>query len=81
MRGNSTNKLPEYQSLPSLDNLDKHCKNLLQKSCNLSKADFPESLNTKPIDSLNQKVTIEEIKESITYLKTKKAPRLDNITS
>ena len=39
-----------------------------------------EPLNSKPIDSLNQKKTIEEIKESIKYLKTKKASSLDNIT-
>ena len=35
----------------------------------------------KPIDSLNQKMTKEEIKESIKYLKTKTAPGLDNITN
>ena len=43
----------------------------------MTKQDFPEPLNTKPIDSLNQKITIEEIKKSIKYLKTKKAPGLD----
>ena len=81
IKGNSSNTSPEYQTLPSLNDLDKHYKNLLQKNCNLTKQNFPEPLNTKPIDSLNQKITIEEIKESIKYLKTKKAPGLDNITN
>ena len=47
----------------------------------MAKQNFLEPLNSKPIDSLNQKLTIEEIKESIKYLKTKKAPGLDNITN
>ena len=47
----------------------------------MTKQDFSEPLNTKPIDSLNQRTTIEEIKESIKYLKTIKAPGLDNITN
>ena len=72
---------PEYQTRPSLNVLDKHCKNLLQKNCNLTKQNSPEPFSTKPIDSLNQKITIEEIKESIKYMKTKKAPGLDNITN
>ena len=45
----------------------------------MTKQDFPEPLNTKPIDSLNQKITIQEIKESIKHLKTKKVAGLDNI--
>ena len=65
IKSNSSNKSPEYQALPSLNDLDKHYKNLLQKDCNLTKQDFPEQLNTKPIDSLNQKIAIQEIKESI----------------
>ena len=79
IQSNSSNKSSEYQTLPSLNDLDKHYKNLLQKDCNLTKQDFPEPLNTKPIDSLNQNITIQEIKESINYLKTKKTPGLDNI--
>ena len=47
-----------------------------KKNCNLTKQNFSKPLNTKPIDSLNQKTTIEEIKKSIKYLKTKKAPGL-----
>ena len=81
IKGNSSNTSPEYQTLPSLNDLDKHYKNLLQKNCNLTKQNLPEPLNTKPIDSLNQKITIEEIKESIKYLKTQKAPGLNNITN
>ena len=46
-------KSTEYQTLPYLNDLDKHYKNLLQKDCNLTKQDLPKSLNTKPIDSLN----------------------------
>ena len=45
----------------------------------MTKQSFPDSLNTKPIDFLNKKITIEGIKESIKYLKTKKAPVLDNL--
>ena len=62
--GNASNKLPEYQSLPSLNDLDKHYKTLPQKSYSLTKQDFPEPLNTKPTDSLNQKIII------VKYLKT-----------
>ena len=47
----------------------------------MRKQNFPEPFNIKPIHSLNQKITIEEIKESINYLKTKKATSLDNITN
>ena len=47
----------------------------------MTKQEFSGLLNTKPIDSLNQRTTIEEIKESIKYLKTIKAPGLDNITN
>ena len=61
IKGNSSNKSPEYQTLPSLNDLDKHYKNLLQKDGNLTKKDFPETLNTKPIDSLNQKITIRKV--------------------
>ena len=61
---------PDYQTLSSLNDLDKHYKNLLQKNCNLTKQNFPEPLNTKAIDSLNEKIIIEEIKESIKCLKT-----------
>ena len=68
IKSNSSNKSPEYQTLSSLNDLDKHYKNVLQKDCNLKKKDFPEPLNTKPIDSLNQKITVQEIKESIKYL-------------
>ena len=81
IKGNSSNKSPEYQTLPSLNDLDKHYKNLIQKDCNLIKQDFPEPLKTKPTDSLNRKITIQEIKESIKYLKTKKVPGLHNITN
>ena len=63
-----------------MNDSDKRYKSLLQKSCNLTK-DFPEPLNTKPIDSLNRKVTVEEIEESIKFLKTKEAHGLDNITN
>ena len=81
IKGNSSNKSPEYQTLPSLNDLDKHYKNLIQKDCTLIKQDFPEPLKTKPTDSLNRKITIQEIKESIKYLKTKKVPGLHNITN
>ena len=47
----------------------------------MTKQDFPEPLDTKPLDSLNQKITIQEIKESIKHLKTKKAASLENITN
>ena len=47
----------------------------------MTKQDFPEPLNIKSVDSLNQKITTEETNESIKYLKTKKAPGLDNITN
>ena len=81
LKGISSNTSPEYQTRPSLNVLDKHCKNLLQKNCNLTKQNSPEQFSTKPVDSLNQKITIEEIEESIKYMKTKKAPGLDNITN
>ena len=64
-----------------MNDLDKHYKSLLQKNCNLTKQDFLDPLNTKPIDSLNQKIIVAEIKESIKYFKTKKAPGLDNIAN
>ena len=32
IKGNSSNKSPEYQTLPSLNDLDKHYKNLIQKN-------------------------------------------------
>ena len=64
-----------------MNDLDTHYKNLLQKDCNLTKEDFPEPLNTKPTDSLNEKITIKEIKVGIKYLKTKKVPGLDNMTN
>ena len=51
-----------------MNELDKDYKNLLQRNRNLTKQDFPESLNTKPINSLNQIITVAEIKESIDYL-------------
>ena len=63
----------------SVNDLDKHYKKLLQINCKLTKQDFSEPLNTKPIDSQNQKIIIEEIKESIKYLETKKAPSLGDI--
>ena len=47
----------------------------------MTKQEFSGLLNTKPIDSLNQRTTIKEIKESIKYLKTIKTPSLDNITN
>ena len=47
----------------------------------MTKQDFPEPLSTKRIGSLNQKLTIQEIKEVIKYLKTQKAPSLDNIAN
>ena len=72
IKGNSSNTAPKYQPLPSLNDLNKHYKNLLQKNCSWTKQNFPELLNIKPIDSLNQKMTIEEIKESIKCLKFKK---------
>ena len=71
IKGNLSNTSPEYWTLPSLNNLDRHYKNLQQKYCNLAKQNFPEPLNTKTTDSLNQQLTIEKIKESIKYLKTK----------
>ena len=46
---------------------------MLQKNRNWTKHKFSESINTKPIDYLNQAITIEEIKENIKSLKTKKA--------
>ena len=55
-----------------MNNLDKHYKNLLQEDCNLREQDFPEPLNSKPIDFLNQKITIQEIKKSIILGKLKK---------
>ena len=63
-----------------MNDLHKHYKNLLQKNCNLAKQDFPESLNAKPIDSVNI-LTTEEIKESIKYLRIEKAPDLEKITN
>ena len=48
----------------------------------MTKQDIPEPLNTKPIASLNIKITVDVIKENIKYLKTKKKiPGLDNITN
>ena len=32
IKGISSNTSPEFQTLPSLNDLDKHCKNLLQKN-------------------------------------------------
>lgn len=64
-----------------MNDLDKHYKSLLQKNSNLTKQDFLDHLNTKPIDSLNQKITVAEIKESIKYFKAKKAPVLGNIAN
>ena len=32
IKGNSSNTSPEYQTLPTLNDLDKHYKNLLQKT-------------------------------------------------
>ena len=81
IKGNASNTSPEYQTFPSLNDLDKHYKNLLHKNCNLTKQNFSEPLNTKSIESLNQKMTVEEIKESIKYFKSKKVPGLDNITN
>ena len=80
------NKLRVIQAISYLNiklslHLNKHYKNLLQKNCNLTKQDLMEPFNTKAIVSPKQKITIEEIKESIKYLKTKKAPGLDNITN
>ena len=77
----SRNTSHEYQTLSSLNDLDKNYTNLLQKNCNLTKQNFSEPLNSKPIDSLNQKITREEVKESIKYLKTEKKPGLVNITN
>ena len=48
----------------------------------MTKQDIPEPLNTKPVASLNIKITVDVIKENIKYLKTKKKiPGLDNITN
>ena len=68
IKGNSSNTSPEYQTLSSMNDLDKHYKNLLQKNCNLTKQNFPKPLDTKTIDSLIQKITLEDIKKSIKYL-------------
>ena len=64
-----------------MNDLDKHYKILTQKNCILTKQDFPQQLKTKPTDSQNQKITVAQIKKIIKYLKTKKAPGLDNITN
>ena len=45
----------------------------------MTKEDFPEPLNNKPIYYLNPKITIQDIKETIKYWKIIKAPGLDNI--
>ena len=49
--------------------LDKHYKKLLQKDCSYTKQNASEKIKTKTIDSLNQKITLEEIKASIKALK------------
>ena len=54
---------------------------LLQKNCNWIKHKFPETSNIKPIDSLNQRITTEEIKEIVKSLKSQKAQGLDNKTN
>ena len=51
---------------------------MLQKNCNWAKHEFLEPSNTKPVDSLNQKITIEEIKKSFKSFKSEKVQGLDN---
>ena len=43
IKGNSSNTSPEYQTLPSLKDLDKHYKNLLQKKLQLDKTKLPRT--------------------------------------
>ena len=50
----------------------------MQKNCNWTKHKFPETSNIKLIDSLNQRISIEEIKKIVKSLKTQKAQGLDN---
>ena len=63
IKANSSNKSPEFQTLPSLNDLINTKKIYFKKTatCNLTKKDFPEPLNTRPIDSLNQKITIRKV--------------------
>ena len=53
----------------------------MQKNCNWTKHKFPETSNIKLIDSLNQRISIEEIKKIVKSLKTQKAQGLDNTAS
>ena len=81
LRGDMNNRNENHTTLPTINSLEKHYKNLLQKSCDSKKQEFNEQNKIKPIDSLNQKITLEEVKTVIKALKNNKSPGLDNITN
>ena len=81
IRVDLNNKDIGNNTLPTINDLDKHYKKLLQKDCSSSKQNTSEKSKTKTIESLNEKITLEEIKTSIKALKNQKSPGLDNITN
>ena len=80
IKGSSNNNL-KNQTLPEIDDLDKHYRRLLTGNFNKNVHIANEPVNTQILDSLNNEITLDEIKENIKLLKNKKAPGLDSITN
>ena len=78
MKGNNIEKQFSDEALRSIQDLSKHYKKLLQKKHNQTIKQPNENKsfkNFKNFDSLNEDITIEEIKQTIKKLKSKKGSR------
>ena len=73
MKCSNTEKQFGNEALPSIQDLSKHYKEFLQKKHNQTIKQPNENKIFK--NSLNEDITIEEIKQTIKKLKSKKSPR------
>ena len=81
VKGSNIDKQFTDEALLPIQNLSKHYKELLRKKHNSTIKQPNESKNFENFDSLNGDITIEEIKQTIRKLKSKKASGNDSITN
>ena len=73
MKGSNAEKQFDNKALPSIQDLSKHYKEFLQIKHNQTKKQPNENKTFK--NSLNEDITIEEIKQTIRKLKSKESSR------